>query len=83
MFDSTKLDEITDRLINKLPPGFTLVKDDLKKNFHAVLQSTFSKLDLVSREEFEVQSAVLARSRAKLELLEKQVATLEAQLSKH
>lgn len=82
MFDAKKLDEITDRLMNKLPPGLKIIKDDLKKNFHAVLQSTFSKLDLVSREEFEVQSAVLARSRIKLESLEKQVATLEAQLTK-
>jgi BMFP domain-containing protein YqiC len=52
----------------------------VEKNFRAVLHSAFTRLDLVSREEFEVQSSVLARTREKLEQLEKLVAQLEAQL---
>jgi hypothetical protein len=51
---------------------------DLEKNLRAVLQSVFSKLDLVTREEFDVQQAVLLRTREKLEALEAKVAALEA-----
>lgn len=50
---------------------------DVEKNLRAVLQSAFSRLDLVTREEFEVQQAVLARTREKLEQLEAVVAKLE------
>ncbi|MDP3482254.1 MAG: accessory factor UbiK family protein [Sulfuricella sp.] len=52
---------------------------DLEKNLRAVLQSVFSKLDLVTREEFDVQQAVLLKTREKLEALEAKVAALEAQ----
>lgn len=52
---------------------------DLEKNLRAVLQSVFAKLDLVTREEFDVQQAVLLRTREKLEALEAKVAALEAQ----
>jgi BMFP domain-containing protein YqiC len=53
---------------------------DLEKNMKAMLSQGFSKLDLVTREEFEVQTQVLAKTRAKLETLEARVAELEAQL---
>ena len=55
---------------------------DLEKNMKSMLQQGFSKLDLVTREEFDVQSQVLAKTRAKLEALEARVAELEAQLKK-
>ena len=55
---------------------------DLEKNVKAMLTQGFSKLDLVTREEFDVQSQVLAKTRAKLEALEARVAELEAQLKK-
>ncbi|RJG04823.1 accessory factor UbiK family protein [Noviherbaspirillum cavernae] len=55
---------------------------DLEKNVKAMLSQGFSKLDLVTREEFDVQSQVLAKTRAKLEELEARVAELEAQLKK-
>jgi BMFP domain-containing protein YqiC len=51
---------------------------DLQKNFRALLSSAFARLDLVSREEYEVQSQVLARAREKLAALESRVAELEA-----
>jgi BMFP domain-containing protein YqiC len=53
---------------------------DLEKNMKAMLSQGFSKLDLVTREEFDVQAQVLAKTRAKLELLEARVAEIEAQL---
>ncbi len=52
---------------------------DVEKNLRAMLNQGFSKLDLLTREEFEVQADVLARTRARLEALEKRVAELEAQ----
>jgi len=54
---------------------------DIEKNVKAMVTQGFSKLDLVTREEFEIQSQVLAKTRAKLELLELRVAALEAKLA--
>ena len=81
MFDPKAIDNIADRLANAIPPGLHHFKDDMEKNIHALLQSALSKLDLVSREEFEVQKAVLAKTRARLEDLEKRVAELEKQFT--
>lgn len=77
MFDPKSIDNLADRLSNAIPPGLHHFKDDMEKNVHALLQSALSKLDLVSREEFEVQKAVLAKTRSRLEDLEKRVAELE------
>ena len=80
MFDSKSIDNFADRIANAIPPGLHDFKDDVEKNIHALLQSTLSKLDLVSREEFEVQKAVLAKTRSRLEILEKRVEELEKRL---
>ena len=65
-----------------MPASAQAVQGDLEKNLRAAAQAAFTRLDLVTREEFDVQRKVLARSRAKIELLEKQVAELEAKLLK-
>lgn len=80
MFDPKSIDNIADRISNAIPPGLHHLKDDMEKNVHALLQSGLSKLDLVSREEFEVQKAVLAKTRTRLEELEKRVAELEQRI---
>lgn len=77
MFDPKSLDSLTDKLSQAIPPGFNHLKEDLDKHIHALLQSGLSKLDLVSREEFEVQKAVLAKTRSRLEQLEQRLAELE------
>ncbi len=77
MFDPKSIDDIANRLADAIPPGLNNIKDDMEKNFHAILQSALGKLDLVTREEFEVQKAVLAKTRSKLEALEKTVAEIE------
>lgn len=82
MFDPKSIDNLADRIAGAIPPGFSHFKEDVEKNLHAFLQSALSKLDLVSREEFEVQKAVLAKTRGKLEQLEKRVAELEQQVLK-
>ncbi len=77
MFEPKMLDDLARKLADSVPSGVRELQQDMEKNLHATLQSAFSKLDLVTREEFEVQAALLARSRAKLDELEKLVAALE------
>lgn len=73
MFDMNFIDDAVKRLSESLPPGFNKFKKDLEKNFRAILQSMFAKLDLVTREEFDVQKKVLAKTRTKINALEKQL----------
>ena len=75
--DARSIDELARRLAAAVPPGITALRRDLEENFKAVLQSGLSRLDLVSRQEFDVQTAVLRRTREKLEALEARLATLE------
>jgi hypothetical protein len=72
------IDELARRLADAVPKSLRSVKDDLENNFRSVLQSGLGKLDLVTREEFEVQEAVLARTRQKLEALEERLQSMEA-----
>lgn len=78
-FTPQGLDELAQRLAGALPEGLTHLKQDVDKNLQATLKAGLAKLDLVTREEFEVQRAVLLRTREKLEALEARVAELEAQ----
>ena len=71
------IDELARRLVESVPQGLRSVKDDLEKNFQSVLRAGLGKLDLVTREEFEVQEAVLARTRQKLEALEERLISIE------
>jgi BMFP domain-containing protein YqiC len=82
MLDNKVLDDIARRLSGAMPATAKAVQKDLEKNLRAATQAVFAKLDLVTREEFDVQRKVLARSREKIEQLEKQVAELEARLLK-
>ena len=82
MFDPKILDDLSKRLGEALPDGLRVVREDIDKNVRAVVQGTLAKLDLVTREEFDVQVAVLARSRALLDALAERVAELEKQLLK-
>jgi BMFP domain-containing protein YqiC len=73
-----KIEEVVESFTASLPPGFTALQEDVEKNIKAAMTATFAKLDLVTREEFEVQTQVLQRTREKLEALEKRVADLES-----
>jgi hypothetical protein len=77
MIDTKKIEEVVQSITNALPPGLVQMQEDAEKNIRAALTSTFNKLDLVTREEFDVQTQVLHRTREKLEALEKRVAELE------
>jgi BMFP domain-containing protein YqiC len=76
-FDPKSIEELARKLAEAMPPGLAAFKDDLEKNFKAVLQSGLAKLDLVTRQEFDIQAGVLRRSRERLEELEKRIAALE------
>lgn len=76
MINLAQLDELARRLSSLVPPGLRESREELQQNFKSVLQAGLGKLDLVTREEFDVQRAVLARTRDKLEALERQLAEL-------
>ncbi|HEX2493255.1 MAG TPA: accessory factor UbiK family protein [Steroidobacter sp.] len=76
--DPRFIDDLAKRLSAAVPPGVAALRRDLEDNFKAVLQAGLAKLDLVSRQEFDVQAAVLQRTREKLEALERRLAALEA-----
>ncbi len=77
-FDPKSLDELARKLAEAVPPGLAALKDDLERNFKSVLQGGLARLDLVTRQEFDIQAAVLQRSRERLEALEARIAALEA-----
>ncbi len=77
--DARWFDDLARRLAATVPEGVTALRHDLEENFRAVLQAGLTKLDLVTRQEFDVQAAVLRRTREKLELLEARLAALEPQ----
>jgi BMFP domain-containing protein YqiC len=79
MLDTKFIDDLARQISANIPAGIKGAQQDLEKNIHTLLQSTFARLDLVTREEFDTQSRVLARTREKLEQLEKTVAALEAE----
>ena len=81
MIDLSQLDELARRLSTLVPPGLREGREELQQNFKSVLQAGLGKLDLVTREEFEVQREVLAQARRKLAELEARVAELEAKLT--
>jgi len=81
MFDDTKIDGFIKQALDNLPAELTQVKQDLEKYLRAAISNSFSKMDLVTREEFDVQAALLTRTRALLEEMEQKVNQLEKALS--
>lgn len=78
MLDPKLFDDLSRRVAGNLPPGLQGLQDDLQRNLRSAMESALTKLNLVSREEFEIQQAVLLRTREKLRALEARVAALEA-----
>lgn len=74
------LDDLASKIADAVPPGLRTLQTEFERNVRAILQSAFSKMNLVTREEFDVQSQVLAKTREKLTALEQNVARLEQQL---
>jgi ubiquinone biosynthesis accessory factor UbiK len=79
--NSKGLDDLARRLAEAVPPAVRDLGRDLEANFKAVLQAQLAKLDLVSRTEFDVQAAVLARTQAALTAMEQRLKEIEAKLT--
>jgi BMFP domain-containing protein YqiC len=77
---ASSIDDLARRLVGLVPPDFRGAREDLSANFKDTLRFGLRKLDLVTREEFDVQRCVLLRTREFVEALERRVAELEAQL---
>jgi len=71
------IENLARKLVDSVPEGVRSMREDLEQSFRDVLQTGISKLDLVTREEFEVQEAVLLRTREKLERLEERLKAME------
>lgn len=82
MIDAKKIEEVVQSFTNALPPGITAIQADVEKNIRAAMTATFAKLDLVTREEYDIQTQVLHRTREKLEALAQRVAELESTAKK-
>lgn len=76
MFDPKQFDELAKKLFSALPTSLQNIEKDIQQKFKEILQSTFTRMDLITREEFDVQCKVLARTREKLELLQQQIDNL-------
>ena len=83
MLDTKFIDDLARQISGSLPAGLREIQQDVEKNIHSLLQAKLGKLDLVTREEFDVQSKVLARTREKLEQLEQALAALEAERARN
>jgi len=81
MIDLSQIDDLARRLSGLVPPALREGREEMQDNFKAALQSGLAKLDLVTREEFDVQRAVLVRTRQQLDDLRMLVERLEAQLA--
>ncbi|WP_445485231.1 ubiquinone biosynthesis accessory factor UbiK [Proteus mirabilis] len=79
MLDPKKIEQVARQIQNVLPQGIKDLGDDIDKKIRAILQSQLNKLDLVNREEFDVQTQVLLRTREKLARLEQRLNELEAE----
>ena len=78
-----KIEMIISDITKILPEDLNVMKDDIEKNLRATLDAAFSKMDLVTREEFDIQASLLSRTREKLERLQKKLSALEEQLEKN
>ena len=81
-FDPRFLEEMAKRLTDAMPPQVAALRSDFEPNFKSVLQAGLAKLELVTRQEFDVQAGVLARTREKLEVLELRLKSLEGELGR-
>jgi ubiquinone biosynthesis accessory factor UbiK len=75
--DSFRIDDLARRLLESVPPALRTISQDLETNFRAVLRASLGKLELVTRDEFDTQTRVLERTRARLAELEARLQALE------
>ena len=77
MIDLKQLESVVERITAVLPEDARVLRDEFKANLRPLLEGLLERLELVTREEFDAQTRVLERTRAKLEALEREVDRLE------
>jgi ubiquinone biosynthesis accessory factor UbiK len=77
MINPKEVNKLVQEIVNSLPAGLKQLPQDIEQQLKVAMQSAFTKLDLVTREEFDTQTKVLQKTRLKLEALEKQVAEMD------
>ncbi len=77
MIELRKIEEIVENVAKVLPVGTEKLREEIRENVRVILESSFERMNLVTREEFDAQTALLRRTREKLDELEAIVATLE------
>ena len=82
MLNPSDVESVAKKIAEILPPGVGQVPEGIQSQVKAILSSSFAKMDLVTREEFDIQAGVLAKTRMKLEALEAQLAEIESKLDK-
>jgi BMFP domain-containing protein YqiC len=82
IINTEKLDELVNRIISGLPRDLDLARKDIEKNLKSAISAGLARMDLVTREEYDIQLALLQRTREKLENLEKKLTDLEEQLNR-
>ena len=83
IFSLHVIDELLEKIVNVLPQDVQLLKEETQQNLRAVLLSVFEKMELVTREEFEIQKKVLARAQAQVEQLAQEIEQLKSSTSHH
>lgn len=83
MINAKKIEEIAKQVTDAIPPGLKTMANDFEDKTKTVLQKKLSQLDVVTREEFDVQTQVLIKTRAKLSALEARLTELEASKERH
>ncbi|MFT4047697.1 MAG: accessory factor UbiK family protein [Solimonas sp.] len=81
--DTRRIEDLASHLASLLPPGLRMLRSELEDNFRAVLRANLEKWDLVSRERFDTQAELLARTQKKLAALEKRIKALEQRETAH
>lgn len=76
MFEPKQFDDLTKKLFASLPTSLQNLENEIQQKFKEILQAAFTRMDLVTRDEFDIQTKVLARTREKLESLQTQVESL-------
>lgn len=82
MIKPQAVEDIVEKIGQLIPQDFKTMREEFQTNAKAIMVANLKKMDLVTREEFEVQKAVLAKTRQKLKLLETELKALEAKISK-
>jgi len=77
MIDAKLIDDLVSKISDAIPPGIKEIEQEAKKQIKAILESGIAKMDLVSREEFDIQVKVLAKTREKIDQLEQQLSQME------